>query len=61
MMAVVLAEAREAEQLLRGQRPARVAGHSTLLAMEIQLQQLALEGRCFHVALPMEDVKVRFD
>lgn len=38
------------------ERP-KMVSHTCLLMIEIQLQQLALEGKCFHVAVIMEDVK----
>ncbi len=46
---------RAVERVFLGQP--RVLPHSCLLAVEIQLQQLAHEGKCFHVLLLMEDVK----
>lgn len=35
-----------------------VCSYETLLQAEVQLQQLLIEGKCFHILLLFEDVKV---
>ena len=50
-----MAQCRGVERIMR-ERP-KMVPHNCLLMIEIQLQQLALEGKCFHVAVVMEDVK----
>ena len=54
-LVVCCVQAKAAEKMMQS-RP-RMLPHTSLLTVEIQLQQLAREGKCFHVVAAMEDVK----